>query len=76
MQLFMVATTAMTVSTLHESLQLLIEDRVAIAKSSGKGGVVFSIPFPSGSCFCDLFLRGSLGLRIDFALFRLVLSVG
>ena len=37
---------------------------------------MFSIPFPSGSCFCDLFLRGSLGLRIDFALFRLVLSVG
>ena len=36
MQLFMVATTAMTVSTLYESLQLLIEDRVAIAKSFGQ----------------------------------------
>ena len=36
MQLFIVATTGTTVSTLHESLQLLIEDSVAIAKSFGE----------------------------------------
>ena len=33
MQLFMVATKVPTVSTLHESLQLLFEDGVAIARS-------------------------------------------
>ena len=33
LQLFMVATIVPTVSTLHESLQLLIEDNVAVAKS-------------------------------------------
>ena len=33
LKLFMVATTVPTVSTLHETLQLLIEDSVAVAKS-------------------------------------------
>ena len=33
MQLFIMATTISTVSTLHESLQLLFEDGVAIARS-------------------------------------------
>ena len=33
MQLFIVATTVPAVSTLYESLQLLFEDGVAIAKS-------------------------------------------
>ena len=31
--------------------------------------MVFSIPFPSGNSFCNLFIRWSLGLRIEFALF-------
>ena len=36
MQLFMVATTVPTVSTLHESFHLLIEDSVGVAKSFGE----------------------------------------
>ena len=31
--------------------------------------MVFSIPFPNGNSFCNLFIRWSLGLRIEFALF-------
>ena len=41
--------------------------------------MVFSVPFPSGNCFCALFIRRSLGLRIEFPLFQyflLVLDVG
>ena len=76
MQLFMLATTVPTVSTLHESLPLLIEDGVAIAGLSGKGRVVFSIPFLSGNCFRDLFIRRWLGSKIEFASFPLALGVG
>ena len=56
MQLFIIATTVQTVSTLHKSLQLLFEDGVAIAKSfrERKSGVLNSIPFPGGNYFCDL----------------------
>ena len=38
--------------------------------------MVFSVPFPSGNCFCALFIRRSLRLRIEFQLFLLVLDVG
>ena len=38
--------------------------------------MVFSVPFPSGNCFCALFIRRSLSLRIEFPLFLLVLDVG
>ena len=38
--------------------------------------MVFSVPFPSGNCFCALFIRRSLGLRIEFPLYLLVLDVG
>ena len=41
-----------------------------------EGRVVFSVPFPSGNCFCDLFIRRSLGLRIDFVLSLFVLCIG
>ena len=37
--------------------------------------MVFSVPFPSGNCFCALFIRRSLGLRTGFPLFLLVLNV-
>ena len=37
--------------------------------------MVFSVPFPSGNCFCALFIRRSLGLRIESSLFLLVLDV-
>ena len=59
MQLFIIATTVPTVSTLHKSLQLLFEDGVAIAKSfrERKSGVLNSIPFPSGNYFCELSFR-------------------
>ena len=38
--------------------------------------MVFSVPFPNGNCFCALFISRSLGLRIEFPLFLLVLDVG
>ena len=37
---------------------------------------MFSIPFPSGNCFRDLFIRRWLGLKIEFASFLLALGVG
>ena len=78
MQLFIVATTVPTVSTLHESLRLLFEDGVAIARSFRErlSGVLNFVP--SGNYFrdVDLFIRRSLGLRIEFPLFLLVLYVG
>ena len=78
MQLFIVATTVPTVSTLHKSLRLLFEDGVAIARSFRErlSGVLNFVP--SGNYFrdVDLFIRRSLGLRIEFPLFLLVLYVG
>ena len=78
MQLFIVATTIPAVSTLHESLQQLFEDGVAIARSfrERQSGILNFVP--SGNCFCDvdLFISRSLGLRIEFPLFLLVLYVG
>ena len=38
--------------------------------------MVFSVPFPNGNCFCALCTRRSLGLRMEFPLFLLVLDVG
>ena len=38
--------------------------------------MVFLVRFPNGNCFCALFIRRSLGLRIEFPLFLLVPDVG
>ena len=51
-----VATTGPAVSTLHESLQLLFEDRQCCKIARGKGRDVLSIPFPLKRLFDDHFI--------------------
>ena len=51
-----VATTGPPVSTLHESLQLLFEDRQCCKFLKGNSRDVFSIPFPLKRRFGDLFI--------------------